>query len=151
MTGKPIVYLAGPVASLSDGGAGWRDDVTAISKNRGDFTVRNPLSKYNIPAEDIKIVADADPDADDEVSPKEIVTEDKHLLRKSDAVLVGYTAVNAVGTPMEIMWAYERGYPVVLWIRDETQEKHLSPWYRYHVSEVVHTQKEAIDTVISLA
>ena len=135
MTSKPTIYLAGPVAAMVDGGAGWRDDIKEMFGAEFDF--RDPLSKYNVPAEDLEIVPGLS-DSDDEttVGVYEIVEGDKQLLEESDGVLVGFSHVHSIGTPMEVMWAYERDYPVALWLRDDTRRDELSPWYRYHATSI---------------
>ena len=128
---EPAIYLAGPVMSMADGGAGWREDL--IERFGDGYQFRNPLSKYNIPVDGVEIVDGASHGGDETVSVSEIVEDDKQLIGESDAVLVGYSAVRSIGTPMEVMWAYEREMPVALWIRDGTATDELSPWYRYHV------------------
>jgi len=83
-------------------------------------------------------------DRDDTVSVGEIVTSDKALIDKSDAILVGYTAVRSIGTPMEVMYAYDRDIPTALWIRDGTDSEDLSPWYRHHVTGVFDALRPAL-------
>jgi len=90
------------------------------------------------------IVDGAGTDRDDIVSVTELVETDKDLLRESDGVLVGYSAVRSVGTPMEVMWAYERDYPVAVWLRDNTSYDDLSPWYRYHATGVMQHESAAL-------
>lgn len=137
----PSIYLAGPVQHRSDGGASWRNSVI---KTHTDNPIEfyNPLSKYNIPATNIEVVADNA--GAGEVTPTGIVEADKELLRKSDAVLVGYSPVRSIGTPMEVMWAFERSKPIAIWIRDDTDIGELSPWYRYHADGIYYEAKEAI-------
>jgi len=142
---KPTVYLAGPVAELDDGGAGWRGDVEVEHGHLYDF--RNPLSKYNVPVDGLTIVDGATHGGDNVVSVSEIVEGDKHLLTESDAVLVGYSAVRSIGTPMEVMWAYERDKPVAIWLRDGTACEDLSPWYRYHADLVTNSVKLALGSL----
>ena len=126
------VYLAGPVGYSSDNGTGWREE---IENDYGDqFTFRNPLAKYNIPADNLSLVEGvSDPNNKKTVGVDEIVKGDKQLLEGSDAVLVGYEPVRSIGTPMEVMWAYERGHPIALWPIEGTWMSELSPWYRYHI------------------
>lgn len=129
---KPTIYLAGPVAHAADGGAGWR---STVEETANSFETLNPLDKYNIPVDDLDIIHEGEA-GDGEVTPKEIVTNDKRLIDESDAILVGYSAVQSVGTPMEVMYAFDTPKPVVLWIRDETPAEALSPWWYHHVSAV---------------
>ena len=109
---RPTVYLAGPVMSMDDGGAGWREDVEAYCGEA--LETRNPLSKYNIPVGDLQVVDSANHGGDNTVSVSEIVENDKHLLAESDAVLVGYSQVHSIGTPMEVVQALNRVF-VATW------------------------------------
>lgn len=133
---NPAIYLAGPVMSLADGGAGWRDEVIDLFGD--EYDLLNPLAKYNVPAEDLTVVDGTSGDADNVVGVNEIVEEDKRLLRHCDGVLVGYSAVRSIGTPMEVMWARERDLPVAIWIRDGSDFEDLSPWYRYHATAMTN-------------
>ena len=141
---KPTVYLAGPVAHVDDGGAGWREHIE--SRFGKVIETRNPLDKYNIPLEELDVVP-GDDSGRGEVSVGEIVTNDKRLIRESDAILVGYEAVQSVGTPMEVHYAFRRGYPVALWLRDDTDPDELSPWYRHHVSAITDSAELAVDHI----
>jgi len=69
------------------------------------------------------------------------------MLRESDGVLVGYSRERQIGTPMEVMWAFERDVPVVIWIRDETLHSDLSPWYRFHVDTVTPSRSQAVESL----
>jgi hypothetical protein len=140
---SPIIYLAGPVAATDDGGAGWRE---AISEEYGaDYGFHNPLDKYNVPVDTLEVVdGTSDPDTGHTVGVDELVAGDKKLLRESDGVLVGYVDVHSVGTPMEVMWARERDYPVALWIRDDTAFDGLSPWYRHHATALTNDLELAL-------
>lgn len=132
MADRPTVYLAGPVAAYDDGGAGWRESIIDFY---GDaYDLKSPLDKYNVPVEELTIVDGESGDAPETVGVGEIVHGDLTLLRASDGVLVGYSDVKSIGTPMEVRWARERDYPVALWVRDDTEFDDLSPWYRYHAT-----------------
>lgn len=134
-----VIYLAGPVMEAPSAGAWWREMIIDEFGETVDF--RNPLSKYNVPAEHLEIMPGTTGDGETTVGVDEIVESDKSMLRECDAVFVGYSDVQSVGTPMEVMWAYERDIPVCLWVRDETPYDELSPWYRYHVSMAVNSPK----------
>lgn len=149
MASKPSIYLAGPVAAYEDGGAGWRDQIVSDHQDWYDF--KNPLDKYNVPVDDLTIVQQAESDRDDTISVHELVESDKTLLRGSDAVLVGYSDVQSIGTPMEVMWAYERGMPVGIWIRDRTSKTDLSPWYRHHATRISHIRDAALKSISDAA
>jgi len=141
------LYLAGPVAALDDGGASWREEITTVFARDYNVQFKNPVAKYNVPASDVEIVSDASDDPS-EVTPEEIVDADKDLLRESDGVLVGYSDVQSVGTPMEVMWSYERDMPVVIWIRDGTPHSELSPWYRHHATAVTDSVAMAVEVLL---
>jgi nucleoside 2-deoxyribosyltransferase len=137
------IYLAGPVAALDDGGASWREELVN-EYAEDDVHFENPVAKYNVPAGDVDIVP-AESDDPSEVTPGEIVEADKEMLRESDGVLVGYSNVQSIGTPMEVMWAFEHVTPVVVWIRDDTLYSELSPWYRYHADAVTTSRSGAVE------
>jgi len=129
---KPTVYLAGPVAHADDHGVGWRERVEDLVNS---FETANPLDKYNVGLDDLEIVHDG-PAGEGEVTPREIVTNDKRLIDDSDAILVGFEDVRMTGTPMEVQYAFATPKPVVLWIRDDTDPEALSPWWHHHVSAI---------------
>lgn len=139
---KPTVYLAGPVAAYDDGGAAWRDDIKQDYDGRCEF--KDPLSKYNVPLDELEVVPGHSGPDEATVGVAELVEQDKRLIRKSDAVLVGYTDVQSIGTPMEVMYVRERDYPVALWVRDQTPREEVSPWYRYHATATTHLSEAAI-------
>ncbi|MFW5896372.1 MAG: hypothetical protein ACOCUA_03210 [archaeon] len=136
----PTIYLAGPVAAYDDGGREWRD---WVQDQFPDIEFKNPLAKYNVPLEELTITA-TETAREDAISVDRLVESDKRLLRESDALLVGYSDVKSIGTPMEVMWARERDYPVALWIRDDTDFEALSPWYRHHVTACTNDVTMAI-------
>lgn len=145
MTDEPVIYLAGPVAHKHDGGASWREAIKdAYASEPVEF--RDPLSKYNVPAQDLTVVdGTSDPDDELTVGTLEIVEGDKELIDESDAVLVGYEPVRSIGTPMEVMYAYERDMPVGLWIRE--RDGALSPWYKEHVIFTRDHMTEVVDAL----
>lgn len=135
MTKQATIYLAGPVAAYPDGGAEWRDHIKAEFGD--EFHFSDPLSKYNVPAEDLEVVeGQSRPHDDTTVGVAELVERDKRMIDGADGVLVGYSAVRSIGTPMEVMYARERDMPVALWLRDDTDREDLSPWYRYHATAI---------------
>jgi len=134
MSDDTVVYLAGPVAAYHDGGAAWRD---MLIEGYDEYEFRNPLDKYNVPLEELEIVPRASRDGVDKtVGVRELVENDKRLIDESDGILLGYTAVRSIGTPMEVMYAREREMPVAIWIRDDIEMEDLSPWYRYHATAI---------------
>jgi len=67
------------------------------------------------------------------------------ILRNSDAVLVGYERSHgSVGTPMEVLYAFERDKPVSLCIQDDTMHHEIPAWYRYHATAQVSAPRLAL-------
>lgn len=143
MVSKPVVYLAGPVQHADDGGSGWRDYV--LEEFGGQFNFRNPLSKYDVPTDDLDVVpGESDPSDPTTVGTREIVTEDKRLLAEADAILVGWEDVQSIGTPMEVYHGAQNDHAVAIWNRYGAD---LSPWFLEHVDHVsveLHTCLNAL-------
>jgi nucleoside 2-deoxyribosyltransferase len=70
----------------------------------------------------------------------EIVEGDKADIRESRAVLANCWRVSW-GTAMEILFAFERGIPVIAVVPADAV---VSPWLRYHTLSVVSTLEEAL-------
>jgi nucleoside 2-deoxyribosyltransferase len=139
---EPAIYLAGPVNAPEDSGRGWRNALVEHYRDGVEFL--NPLDE--VLAESAgDIVPDGQPTDVGEVTHSELVQTDVQLLRDADAFLIGYSHIRQVGTPMETLLAAGYGYPIALWIRDETPRRGLSPWYHYHVDQITHNHEAAID------
>jgi nucleoside 2-deoxyribosyltransferase len=98
MTSAKKIYLAGPIEYAPDGGVDWRAEAL----------------NYAIDCELI------DPTHFDEegkdLSPQEIVTRDRFLLRQSDGVVFDARSTSAGwGTAIELYDAYQLGKPAVAW------------------------------------
>lgn len=160
---KPTVYLAGPIKNDTNGGVGWREQIKQEYGDRFDFN--DPTEDIIVPNEDIDLV-DGKTNDEDEVSLQHVVLNDKGLLTTSDAVFVGYSDVQSVGTPMEVHKAYQLGFPVVMWNREPTgswlqrQYKRLktkligtgeiSLWYKHHTNIITKNKNDAIQKLNSL-
>jgi len=131
---SPTVYLAGPVRNLEDGGLSWRQEVR--DKLEPYYEIESPLDKYNPSVDDVTVVDEANPQDDSEVEFWEIVRSDKEQIDKSDVLFVGHANVQMIGTPMEVMYAYERDIPIVIWDMDDVGEKNMSPWFRTHADYI---------------
>jgi len=148
---KPAIYLAGPVQHPDDSGRGWREYVEATFDTSADW--RNPLAKYDVPAGDVEIVSGPpyeDDQRDDQISVAELVQADKQMIDESDAVLVGWSRVPSVGTPMEVLYAFERSKPVAVWYEPEGSaervgDKTLSPWLDHHAGIVSESFTDCMD------
>lgn len=128
------VYLAGPVRNLDDGGQSWRQDVRDVLEPHYD--IESPLDKYNPSVEDIEVVDAGVWDDDSKVPYWKIVSSDKEQIDDSDILFVGHKDVQMIGTPMEVMYAYERDIPIVIWDIDNTGESNMSPWFRKHADRI---------------
>jgi len=123
------VYLCGPIQGCTDAEANdWRTAVKqrfsqAVDPMRRDYRGKQ-LSNY-----------------------REIVDLDKRDIRGSDALLVKYDKPS-VGTSMEVMYAWERGIPVVVWCDPGVV---LSPWLLYHSTAVVYTLDGAHVKLLEIA
>ena len=126
---KPKIYLAGPVDNISDPGS-WRD--TIEYKYGDEFEILNPLSKYDVPVDQLTITWDRERDErTGHVAAQEIVDRDLKSIDEADAVLVRWDAeARTIGTPMEIMYAWnEHDMPIALREpADPPPEWELSPW-----------------------
>lgn len=145
---QPVVYLAGPINNTDNGGTEWRKQIKSCCINE-NIVFTDPTDNINVVGDELTITEE--PEDENEVSPAEIVGEDKEMLRKSDIVLVGYSDVKSVGTPMEVQWAYSRNYYIFMWIRDETDIVDLSPWYRYHCDYISQDVDDVLNQLLTLA
>ena len=118
----PTIYLAGPVQHADDGGHGWRDQ---IKEDVLSVEWLDPLDKYDVPSGDIDVGTD--------ISAEQIVESDKEMIDGADAVLARYAHMPSVGTPMEILYAYERDIPVFVWV-DAEDTSGMSPWITHHAA-----------------
>lgn len=70
---------------------------------------------------------------------REIVELDKIDVANSDVIIVSYEKPS-VGTSMEILYAWERGKPIVVVARPDAV---ISPWMRYHSHKIVNSYADA--------
>lgn len=142
------IYLAGPVRDAPDGGKEWRE---RLQERFGDeYELVNPLSKYNTAVEDLRIVdGTADPNSDGVVGVDDIVREDLEMIDGCDGVLVGYINVGRmVGTPMEVMYARRvKELPVAVWMRDDTDFRDTSPWFRSLATAMTNSSELALSHI----
>lgn len=142
---KPTLYMAGAVANKDDNGAGWRDQ---LKENIDDIEWKDPLDKYD--ADEISIMLGGGSDGVDfeeeggetTVTDAEIVEGDKEMIDESDALLVYWEqGVAKAGTPMEVIYAYERDMPVAV-VFDGLKP---SPWVYYHADGLFPDFDRALD------
>lgn len=120
------VYLAGPINGCSDIEArGWRAEATRLLTGG----VLDPMARDYRGLEDLNV--------------DEIVEGDKNDIDNCAAVLA-YCPKPSVGTSMEILYAHTRRMPVVVVVPSGAP---VSPWLRYHATQVVSTITEAVDAL----
>lgn len=152
MNDTKAVYMAGSVHHADDGGHGWRD---WIEQEYPDFEWVNPLDKYDGNANDIIVQRENCPrgiattSEMEIVSSAQIVESDKRMILDCDAVLVGWDpSVPACGTPMEVMFAWEQGIPVVVWLRGGQPDlADVSPWLDYHADRIETDVEDCLDYI----
>jgi hypothetical protein len=74
---------------------------------------------------------------------REIVELDKLEVAGSDCLIVLYSKPS-IGTSMEVLFAWERGIPVLV---INTQASPLSPWLLYHSTAIVQDIDRAIEKI----
>lgn len=111
------IYLAGPVFKSEDHGEGWRRMVEERYADRDVPEFVNPVRE--IGHEKAKTMP-----------PGKLVEHDKALIDRSDAVLIGYEEVVAVGTWRECEYALSVcDIPVGIWLGPCSDPKpDVSPW-----------------------
>jgi nucleoside 2-deoxyribosyltransferase len=121
------IYLCGPINGCTDNEAvTWR---TTIKDALGERACIDPMRRDYRGREDESVA--------------EIVQGDKDDIKTADVVLANCWQPS-VGTSMEIFYAHSLGKPVVAIL--PTNEP-ISPWYRQHVVEIVHSLQEALDAL----
>jgi nucleoside 2-deoxyribosyltransferase len=129
------VYLAGPIEYAEDGGADWRREATEITydpEQGFDLLLIDP-THYDGTAQGL--------------TPEEIVTRDRYLLRHSDGLIFDARSTTpGWGTAMEALDAWQHGIPTVAWGAPEKR----SAFLQYHVTKFVPTVREALEYLDAL-
>lgn len=125
------VYLSGPISDVPDDGRMWR---SWAERRFDDVDWVNPLDTIECAERDLVVVETSgekdtilseNPDAT-VYTANEIVEPQKRMILESDGVLARFnTAVKMTGTPMEIIFAYENGIPVVVWTAESDPDAWL--------------------------
>src|SRR5438105_2818876 len=111
------IYLAGPINACSDSEANdWRTEFKSVHSDCLDPMIRDYRG-----VEEMKF--------------REIVENDKSDIDSCDTIVVWFERPS-VGTSMEILYAWERGKPIILIDRSNAP---LSPWLRYHSTQIVNS------------
>lgn len=117
------IYLCGPINGCTDEECrDWREFVKKLWRG----TTLDPMRRDYRGREDESV--------------NEIVELDKIDIMNADVLLVSYDKPS-VGTSMEILYAWERGKPVVVVAAPETR---ISPWLRYHSHAIKPTYESAV-------
>jgi len=115
------VYLCGPINGCTDEESkNWREAAKAILPDTLD-----PMRRDYRGREDQYVA--------------QIVEGDKADIDECDALLVNYDKPS-VGTSMEILYAWEKKKKIITVARPETR---ISPWLRYHSTQIVNSFNEA--------
>jgi len=125
---NPLIYLSGTIDGIPE-------QETKLWRNY--VKLAYPEYRYHDPAK--RIFKKFHPNA------AEVVEPDKKEILESDIILVYYTRSSA-GTLMEIMFSYEHKKPVIL--VNATGKEELSPWIRYHSTQVYMTIEYAMEYIL---
>jgi nucleoside 2-deoxyribosyltransferase len=118
-------YLCGGINGLSDSDCrDWRE----VAKSELFTPTLDPMRRDYRGKEDESV--------------REIVEGDLDDIDRSDFVLVNATRPSW-GTAMEIVYAYQASKVVVSWVG----QSRVSPWLRFHSSEIHATLEEAIGSI----
>jgi nucleoside 2-deoxyribosyltransferase len=119
------VYLAGPINGCSYREMhDWRDDMT---RRLNGHTVLDPSRRLHL-------------------DPADVVEADKTEIDASD-ILIAYCPKPTVGTSMEVLYAWERGKHVILYLPEGAR---VSPWLRYHAHHIHHHPIDVAAATITL-
>lgn len=127
------VYLAGPIEYEPSGGTDWRNDAARIVLARVQRLTLIDPTHFDGNGKDL--------------TPGEIVTRDRYLLRESDGVIFDARSTSAGwGTAMELLDAYQLGKPTVGWGAPDKRSAFLS----YYCTKFVNDVSEALDYMDAL-
>lgn len=138
------VYLSGPIDFSSDESLSkckdWRDFSEAkLAQN--DIESINPMRGG--------IHLNAGQSFDDMIEPRAIVMRDMKDIIEADLMLVCFPKKikkYAIGTIMEMIWAFVHDIPIIL--VDETESVKRHPWVGFVVTEFAQNIPAAIDRIV---
>jgi nucleoside 2-deoxyribosyltransferase len=120
---RGVIYLCGPINGCTDAECkDWREFV----KSQWEGDTLDPMRRDYRGKEDESV--------------REIVELDKIDVTVSDYILVNYDRPS-VGTSMEILYAWERGKPIIVVAKEGER---ISPWLRYHSHKITHSFADAL-------
>lgn len=123
------VYLCGPINGRTDSDCkDWRDYAKSKLADTLDPMARDYRGRELEPG-----IA------------REIVENDKLDIDACGALLVYYDKPS-VGTSMEVLYAWQRGIPVIV---VDASDKPLSPWLIYHSTNIHKSIDDALATLLA--
>lgn len=124
------IYLAGKMSGLSyEEMNGWRTKAKMLLKEAG-FGILNPVES----------------EISEDLTAREIVTNNKTMIRKSDIILAEFdNEAPSFGTVGEIVFSSELRIPVISWGRHPIR----NPWIQEHVVRHFETMEEAIAYLVN--
>jgi hypothetical protein len=112
------VYLGGPINGCTDEEAnGWRQIVAPLLEAAGHTPVDPMVRDYR---------------GKEDIAWREIVEMDKKDIDKCQVLLM-YSPKPSVGTAMEILYGFQQRKNVIVVVPPDAP---VSPWLRYHASEL---------------
>lgn len=121
-----VIYLAGPIEMVEDGGVEWRQEAAKMAR---------PGTRLIDPTH-------FDGSKDHGLTAQEIVTRDKFLLRQSHGAIFDARSTSAGwGTAMELLDAYQMGMPTVGWGAPTRK----SAFLEHHCTRFFDTLEEAME------
>jgi len=133
-----IIYLAGAIDCVSPTFAtSWRQTATSRLTAVG-YSILDPTAGKDLTHPDVNTTL---------YTPAQIVETDKAMIESANIILAEISRLDIpyVGTSMEILYAWERGIPVMVWGGTK------SYWIRYHAKHVFEGLHEAIEYLEYLA
>jgi len=156
MRGKPLVYLAGPIAGCTYGEAvDWRG-VAMVGLALREVEALNPMRAKDALASSYVDRIGNSFHAYKHMGPfytaKGIMTRDHTDVLRADALLVNLlgTARPSLGTVMELAWAYAYRKPAVVVIERENNPHDNHPMIHEAIGFRVETLEEGIDAVATI-
>lgn len=127
-----VVYMAGPINGCNDDEAnGWRETFDRKMRSIGNTTLDPMVRDYR---------------GREDESVKEIVELDIADIDACD-VFLAYCWQTSWGTAMEIFYAWRAGKKVILVVPEGSR---ISPWLRYHSTDIVTSLDRAAEYIHQL-
>lgn len=124
------IYLAGPIVAIGyEKAMEWRNEVENWFNCLPLVEIRNPMRGFQF---------------GEAYTDNEVIVRDKMDIANCDLILVNWPEqCMSNGTTMEILYAHERGIPVIFvgeWANRDV-------WLRYHATKIFYDLKGALDYI----